>query len=114
MRIAVLSTPFVRVPPTGYGGTELFCWELSEELTARGHDVTLYTTGDSVTACKRRSLYLRPEWPPTPYDDINHVAWAFSEIAEGDFDIVHLNTAVGIPFSHFISVPIVHTIHHHR
>jgi glycosyltransferase involved in cell wall biosynthesis len=114
MRIAVLSTPFIRVPPTGYGGTELFCWELSEELAARGHEVTLYTTGDSVTRCRRRSLYHRAEWPPTAQDDVNHVAWAFSEIARGGFDIVQLNSSLGVPFSRFVSVPIVHTIHHHR
>lgn len=114
MRIAVLSTPFIRVPPSGYGGTELFCWELSEELATRGHEVTLYTTGDSVTRCRRRALYHRAEWPPTPHDDVNHVAWAFNEIAHRDFDIVQLNSSLGVPFSRFVSVPIVHTIHHHR
>ena len=114
MRIAVLSTPFIRVPPSGYGGTELFCWELSEELAIRGHEVTLYTTGDSVTRCRRRSLYHRAEWPPTPHDDVNHVAWAFSEIARQGFDVVQLNSSLGVPFSRFISVPIVHTLHHHR
>jgi glycosyltransferase involved in cell wall biosynthesis len=114
MRIAVLSTPFIRVPPLGYGGTELFCWELSEELAARGHEVTLYTTGDSITRCRRRALYHRAEWPPTPFDDINHVAWAFSEIARHDFDVVQLNSSLGVPFSRFVAVPIVHTLHHHR
>jgi glycosyltransferase involved in cell wall biosynthesis len=114
MRIAVLSTPFIRVPPSGYGGTELFCWELSEELAARGHEVTLYTTGDSITRCRRRALYHRAEWPPTPHDDVNHVAWAFSEIAHREFDLVQLNSSLGVPFSRFVSVPIVHTIHHHR
>ena len=114
MRIAVVSTPFIRVPPAGYGGTELFCWELSEELAIRGHDVTLYTTGDSVTRCRRRSLYHHAEWPPTPHDDVNHVAWAFSEIARQGFDVVQLNSSLGVPFSRFVSVPIVHTIHHPR
>jgi len=47
MRIAVVSTPFVRVPPHGYGGTELFCSHLAEALLERGHDVTLFATGDS-------------------------------------------------------------------
>lgn len=114
MRIAVLSTPFIRVPPSGYGGTELFCWELSEELAARGHEVTLYTTGDSITHCSRRALYHRAEWPPTAHDDVNHVAWAFSEIAHREFDLVQLNSSLGVPFARFVSVPIVHTIHHHR
>src|SRR5262249_45226732 len=56
MRIAIISTPFIRVPPAGYGGTELFCYELAEELHARGHDVTIFTTGDSEVSCKKRWL----------------------------------------------------------
>ena len=114
MRIALLSTPFIRVPPDGYGGTELFCYELAEELHARRHEVTLFTTGDSSGSCPRRWLYPRPEWPPSPYDDINHVAWAFAEIARGDFDVIHLNSAVGLPFGRHVATPVVYTLHHHR
>lgn len=114
MRIAVISTPFIRVPPVGYGGTELFCYELSEELRSRGHDVTLFTTGDSVTSCRRRSLYHHAQWPPEPPDEVNHAAWAFAEIEREAFDVVQLNSPLGVPFARFVSVPIVHTIHHHR
>ena len=80
MRIAIVSTPFIRVPPLGYGGTELFCHELSEELHARGHEVTLFTTGDSQTSCPKRWLYPEPEWPPHAHDEINHVSWALEEV----------------------------------
>ena len=115
MRIALISTPFIRVPPKGYGGTELFCFELAEGLTRRGHEVTLFATGDSVVSCRRRALYASGQWPPTPEDEINHAAWAFSEIArEGDHDIVHLNSSLGIPFARWCSAPVVHTIHHMR
>lgn len=114
MRIAILSTPFIRVPPAGYGGTELFCYELAEELHARGHDVTLFTTGNSSTSCEKRSLYAEPEWPPTPQDEVSHLAWAFSEIARGSFDVAHLNSALGVPLGRFVDVPIVYTLHHHR
>ena len=72
MRIAIVSTPFIRVPPPGYGGTELFCYDLAEELQARGHDVTLFTTGDSAVSCAKRWLYAAPEWPPTPHDEVSH------------------------------------------
>lgn len=113
MRIAVLSTPFIRVPPAGYGGTELFCYELAEELRARGHRVTLFTTGDSRTTCDKRWIYERPEWPPTPFDDAAHVGAAFLEIARGGFDVAHLNSSIGVPFAPLCGVPVVHTIHHH-
>jgi glycosyltransferase involved in cell wall biosynthesis len=115
MRVALISTPFIRVPPEGYGGTELFCYELAEGLTWRGHDVTLFTTGDSAVSCRRRALYATAQWPPALEDELNHVAWAFSEIArDGRFDLVHLNSPVGIPFVRTCEVPVVHTMHHTR
>jgi glycosyltransferase involved in cell wall biosynthesis len=114
VRIALVSTPFIRVPPAGYGGTELFCYELAEELHARRHDVTVFTTGDSSTSCKKRWLYPRPEWPPAAHDEVAHAAWAFSEIARGEFDVVHLNSALGLPFARFVATPVVYTLHHHR
>jgi glycosyltransferase involved in cell wall biosynthesis len=114
MRIAILSTPFIRVPPAGYGGTELFCYELSEELCARGHDVTIFTTGDAWTSCRKRWLFAAPSWPPHPHDDINHVAWALSEIRGGGYDVVHLNSALAVPFHRHVDAPCVLTLHHHR
>ncbi|MCC6555620.1 MAG: glycosyltransferase family 4 protein [Polyangiaceae bacterium] len=115
MRIAIISTPFVRVPPHGYGGTELFCYELAEGLTWRGHDVTLFATGDSVVTCRRRALFAAPQWPPYVEDDVNHVSWAFSEIARDErFDVVQLNSPVGVTFAHTCRAPVVHTLHHAR
>jgi glycosyltransferase involved in cell wall biosynthesis len=114
MRIAIISTPFIRVPPAGYGGTELFCHELCEELVARGHDVTLFATGDSVTKARKRWLYLRPEWPPSPADELNHAAWALGEVQKGGFDVVQLNSPLGLPFTRWIDAPAVLTLHLHR
>lgn len=114
MRIAMVSTPFIRLPPAGYGGTELFCYELSEELTARGHNVTVFTTGDAVVSGRKRALYDKPAWPPTRTDDVNHVTWAMAEVGRGAFDVVHLNSALGLPLGKFVHVPIVYTLHHHR
>ena len=36
LRIALVSTPFVSVPPRGYGGTELVIAELAQALAAQG------------------------------------------------------------------------------
>jgi hypothetical protein len=49
MRIAMISPLEMRVPPLAYGGTELVVSLLTEELVRRGHDVTLFASGDSVT-----------------------------------------------------------------
>lgn len=47
MHIAVVSGPFVRVPPVKYGGTERVIYFLIKGLLERGHQVTLLATGDS-------------------------------------------------------------------
>jgi glycosyltransferase involved in cell wall biosynthesis len=112
MRIAVVSTPFVRVPPDGYGGTELFCYELVEGLAARGHDVTLYATGDAEVSCRARALFARPEWPPDPADEVNHCGFALESAARERADLVHVNSPLAVPFTRFVDMPVVHTIHH--
>ena len=39
MRVALIASPFISVPPTGYGGTELFIAILAEALVRLGVDV---------------------------------------------------------------------------
>src|SRR5918911_3869532 len=104
MRIAMVSTPFVPVPPRQYGGTELVVHELVEELVARGHEVVLFATGDSRTsagAAEVRWLYPEAQWPPSPFTDLRHVAWAMEQVQEeaarGEgFDVVHAHSAVAL------------------
>src|ERR671917_164349 len=47
LRIAQVAPPLERVPPSAYGGTERIVHELTTELVARGHDVTVFASGDS-------------------------------------------------------------------
>lgn len=58
MRIAQIAPLTEAVPPSLYGGTERVISWLTEELVALGHDVTLFASGDSITAAK-----LEPMWP---------------------------------------------------
>src|SRR5881409_3173299 len=63
MRIAQVSPLYESVPPKLYGGTERVVSYLTEELVKQGHDVTLFASGDSVTAarlvpCSPKSLRL--------------------------------------------------------
>src|SRR5262249_54979611 len=52
MKIAQISPLIESVPPRLYGGTERVVSYLTEALVAQGHDVTLFASGDSVTAAK--------------------------------------------------------------
>lgn len=115
MRIAMISTPFLSVPPKDYGGTELVVHELTEGLLERGHEVTLFATGDSGTHADLRSLYPQAQWPPDPLTDMNHVSWAMQKVAAGNFDVVHAHSAVALALSRLVpDVPLVYTIHHER
>ena len=52
LRIAQVATLFERVPPLLYGGTERVVSYITEELVRRGHDVTLFASGDSLTGAR--------------------------------------------------------------
>jgi glycosyltransferase involved in cell wall biosynthesis len=52
VKIAQVAPLYESVPPRGYGGTERVVSYLTEELVAAGHDVTLFASGDSVTAAR--------------------------------------------------------------
>src|SRR6185369_8350959 len=52
MRIAQIAPLMESIPPRFYGGTERIASYLTEELVAQGHDVTLFASGDSITASK--------------------------------------------------------------
>jgi glycosyltransferase involved in cell wall biosynthesis len=52
LRIAQISPLMESVPPRLYGGTERIVCYLTDELVRLGHDVTLFASGDSVTAAK--------------------------------------------------------------
>ncbi|MHB1925863.1 MAG: glycosyltransferase family 4 protein [Leptospirillum sp.] len=113
MKIAIVSTPFVSVPPKKYGGTELFLYHLSEKLIDRGHSVSLFATGDSKTRAELEFLYTEGRWPINPMDELTHLSFAFKRIREhGDFDIVHLNSPYALPFADMIDIPAVVTLHH--
>ena len=116
MRIALISTPFLAVPPRLYGGTELVVHELAEGLVRGGHRVELFATGDSRTTAELRSLYKKAQWPPETLADLNHVSWAMQQIAQrGPVDVIHAHSAVALACARLVpDVPMVYTLHHAR
>ena len=115
MRIAIVSTPFLAVPPRTYGGTELVVHELVEGLVAHGHDVTLFATGDSTSSAELRYAYSEAQWPPSPLTETYHVSSSMAQIAAGNFDLVHAHAAMALGFARLLpEIPMVYTLHHHR
>ncbi|HEY6101375.1 MAG TPA: glycosyltransferase family 4 protein [Anaeromyxobacter sp.] len=111
MRIALVSTPFVSVPPRAYGGTELVVDALARALVRAGHEVSVFATGDS-RAPGLRAFFDRPVWPPDPYAEILHCRFAAREIARSELDVVHAHVPGLVAFADELPVPLVYTLHH--
>lgn len=103
-----------RTPPRHYGPWELVTSLLTEALVARGVDVTLFATLDSVTAGRLDGVVPAPYGEDPAIDakvwEYRHLAHAFEQA--GNFDIVH--NQADFPahaFSRLVDTPMVTTIH---
>jgi len=116
MRIALIASPFISVPPKRYGGTELFISQLAEGLTRLGADVVVYANGESTVQAELRWLYAKDDWPIdgelySSLKDLNHVSWSVSDCWQ-DADVIHLNNAPGLAFARMRGPRLVYTVHH--
>ncbi len=116
MRVALIASPFINVPPKDYGGTELFIAQLAEGLQKIGIDVIVYTNGESTVNVERRWIYPNSQWPIRAQDqaslkDMDHTSWAVQDAAES-CDVIHMHTAQGLTCSRFTDVPVAYTLHH--
>jgi glycosyltransferase involved in cell wall biosynthesis len=95
MRIAQIAPLFEAVPPKLYGGTERVVSALTEELVAMGHDVTLFASGDSITAATLHAI--RPQalrLDPSVRDWIAHYMRMMEIVYRRahEFDVLHFHT----------------------
>ncbi|HLC38782.1 MAG TPA: glycosyltransferase family 4 protein [Patescibacteria group bacterium] len=117
MKIVVISSLRERTPPPLYGGAERVVSNLTEELVKRGHDVTLFATGDSITKAKLVSVYPRALYRDgvawTSYaDSLTNVAKAVEYAIKNKADIIHSHAVnYSSVFSKISNVPIIHTLH---
>ena len=112
MRIALISPPWLPVPPPAYGGTEAILDRLARGFAAAGHEVLLFATGDST--CPVPTSWVMEEAATdrmgNAVAEIHHVAHAY-EIARS-FDIIHDHTLIGPLFAaQFDNLPVVTTNH---
>jgi glycosyltransferase involved in cell wall biosynthesis len=115
MRIAQIAPLYEAVPPKFYGGTERVVSYLTEELVALGHEVTLFASGDSVTAARLEAVWPRAlRLDPAIRDPIApHILLMerVRQMAE-EFDILHFHNDY-LPFSLFSrqATPWLTTLH---
>jgi len=115
LKIAQVAPLYESVPPKMYGGTERVVSYLTEELVRRGHDVTLYASGDSKTSarlvpCCPQGLRLDPSVKdPLAY----HIAM-LQQVAHDafDYDLIHFHTDyLHFPMSRYYGTAYVTTLH---
>jgi len=113
-RIGMLAPISWRVPPRHYGPWERVVSILTEGLVARGLDVTLFATTDSVTAARLHAVVPRgysedPQLDAKVYEGL-HIAAAFERAAE--FDVLHNHfDFLPLTYSRLVRTPVVTTIH---
>ena len=115
MKIAQLAPVAMPVRPGEGDSIEQLVSLLTEELVRRGHAVTLFAVDGSVTSAELRSCYERGYrerdeiWDWRVPETLN-AAWAFEHAS--DFDVMHSHSYhFALPFSRFVSTPVVHTYH---
>src|SRR6476619_6582939 len=118
LRIAHVGPVATTIPPPRSGSVETMTSLLTEGLVARGHDVTLFATGDSKTKAKLHAIYQHGYW-----HDENMWPWELYEMLNlaaaveraRDFDIIHYEAAyypMSLAFARLSPTPIVQTLHH--
>jgi glycosyltransferase involved in cell wall biosynthesis len=115
MRIAQVAPLWERVPPPAYGGIELVVGLLCDELVRRGHEVTLFATGDSITLANLESVHpqaIRND--PTVKEYSIYEMLQLSRVYEraSEFDIIHSHMGcAALPYASLVKTPTVHTLH---
>jgi glycosyltransferase involved in cell wall biosynthesis len=115
MRIAQIAPLWERVPPPAYGGTELVVSLLTDELVRRGHDVTLFASGDSISLATLESVHSKAlRLDPTVKEPAIYEMLQLSRVYERakDFDIIHSHMGcAALPYTSLVKTPTVHTLH---
>ncbi len=114
MRIAMLAPIAWRVPPRDYGPWERVVSILTEGLVARGVDVTLFASADSITAARLAAVAPRPYAEDPPLDakvwECMHIAEVFERA--GEFDLIHNHfDFLPLSYSALVHTPLLTTIH---
>lgn len=117
MRIAQIAGVIERVPPKKYGGVERVVYHLTEELVKRGHEVTLFASGDSQTSAKLVSITskcLKEMNFQDPYGGnvLTQLNIGNAYRMQNRFDIIHdHNGVLSLPAANIAKKPVVMTYH---
>jgi glycosyltransferase involved in cell wall biosynthesis len=113
-RIAMLSPVAWRTPPRAYGAWETVVSNVTEGLVARGWDVTLFATADSITTAKLSATVSKGYEEDISVDPRVVSCLHISEVFEraGEFDLIHNHfDYLPLTYSRLVTTPVLTTIH---
>src|SRR5579864_8382569 len=113
-RVAVLSPIAWRTPPRQYGAWETVASNVTEGLVARGWNVTLFATGDSVTSAHLHAIvdhgYEEDSDVDSKVAEYLHISEVFELAAE--FDLIHSHyDFMPLSYTRLVKTPVLTTIH---
>jgi glycosyltransferase involved in cell wall biosynthesis len=111
MKIAQISSVYLSIPPKTHGGTERIVYHLCRQLSRRGHQVELFSSGDSRVDCPLHSVL-----PVACQDDPNSTIYLEKEFETRNtynlyrqaerFDLIHAHwPTLAAYFSPFTNTP---------
>ena len=114
MKIALLSPVAWRTPPRQYGPWEQVVSCLAEGLVAKGIDVTLFATSDSITHGKLDCCIDRPyaenSFANAKVNECLHISYLMERASK--FDLIHNHyDFLPLTYSRLIQTPLLTTIH---
>ena len=113
-RVAILSPVAWRTPPRQYGAWETVAGNIAEGLVARGWDVTLFATRDSITQGRLHAVidqgYEEDRAVDPKVAEYLHISEAFEHA--GEFDLIHSHyDFMALTYSRLVKTPVLTTIH---
>jgi glycosyltransferase involved in cell wall biosynthesis len=118
LRIALVAPVAVPIPPPKSGSVEAVTALLVDGLVTRGHDVTLFATGTSITRARLHAAFPRgyrenPSMWPWELCELLNIAAAVER--GSDFDVIHYQaeySPMSLAFARLSDAPLLHTVHH--
>lgn len=124
MKIAILASNFIRLPPQpnfvpkGFSGApEKIMYQITEELVKRNHEVTLFASEDSQTSAKLlsvtpKSTSIDPAIGIGPHVKYEELLISACYKMSGEFDIIHsIFDTKSAPYSQSSQTPTLSTLH---
>lgn len=115
MRIALISTPFLKTKPDRYGGLEMVVGDLAESLARMGHDVTVYAAqGSKLQGCNVVETIPAANTTGVDWYETEKQHYEFYKDKLHGYDIVEDNTWLGFAYFEKRKHPEMKLVHKHH